>query len=151
VADSKNAKIHCNCRPQFCLSCREKTEPMQLRSALVITKVAAGVLLLFFLGTGCGKSNSRKEPLRIKVVAKKYRFEPREIRVKKGQEVVLEVTSSDVQHGFHAPGLGISEPIQKGKVAEIRFTPAARGEYTLECDIICGAGHDDMVGKIVVE
>lgn len=113
-------------------------------------KVTAIVVSCLFALAGCAKTTS-KQPVRIKVVAKKYQFQPAEIRLKKGEEVVLEVTSTDVQHGFHVPALGISEPIQKGKVAEIRFTPEARGEYRVECDILCGAGHDDMVGKIVVE
>jgi cytochrome c oxidase subunit II len=113
-------------------------------------KVTAIVVSCLFVLSGCAKT-TRKEPVRIKVVAKKYQFQPQEIRLKKAQEVVLEVTSTDVQHGFHVPGLGISEPIQKGKVAEIRFTPEVRGEYRVECDILCGAGHDDMAGKIVVE
>jgi len=49
------------------------------------------------------------------------------------------------------PDLGIDEPIQKGKPAEIRFSAKDRGEFKIECDIICGPGHDDMAGKIVVE
>src|SRR5919108_98303 len=96
----------------------------------------APVVLLPFLMVGCQDKRGQKEPVRIKVVAKKYGFEPPEIRVKKGDEVALEVTTADVQHGFHVPDLDISEPIQKGKVAEIRFTAANRGEHKIECNII---------------
>ncbi len=113
-------------------------------------RVATLMALLAFSISGC-ETGARKEPVRIKVVAKKYTFDPPEIRVKKGEEVLLEVTTADVQHGFHVPDLGIAEPIQKGKTAEIRFTAEKKGEYKVECDIICGAGHDDMAGKIIVE
>ena len=108
-------------------------------------------LLSLILAGGCGRTGSESPARRIAVVAKKYNFEPKEIRLKQGEPVVLEVTSTDVQHGFHVPGLGISEPIQKGKVAEIRFTPEKRGEYRVECDILCGPRHDEMIGKIIVE
>jgi cytochrome c oxidase subunit 2 len=116
-----------------------------------MNKAAVLVLLSLALATGCSRSESDPPARRIPVVAKKYSFEPGEIRLKQGETVVLEVTSSDVQHGFHVPGLGISEPIQKGKVAEIRLTAETRGEHRVECDIICGAGHDEMAGKIIVE
>lgn len=116
-----------------------------------MTRTTTFLILLALSLAGCGKGNSSKNPVRIKVTAKKYRFEPKEIHVKKGEEVLLEVSTADVQHGFHVPDLDIAEPIQKGKVAEIRFTPKERGEYKVECDIICGPGHDDMAGKIIVE
>jgi cytochrome c oxidase subunit 2 len=116
-----------------------------------MNRAAVILLLSLALATGCGTTESDPPARRIMVVTKKYSFEPVEIRLKKGEPVVLEVTSADVQHGFHVPGLGISEPIQKGKVAEIRLRPETRGEYRVECDIICGAGHDEMAGKIVVE
>lgn len=113
-------------------------------------KQVTALIVLAVLGiSGCNKSH--KEPIRIKVLAKKYQFEPNEIRVKKGDEVLLEVTTADVQHGFHVPDLGIAEPIQKGKVAEIRFSADKRGEHKIQCNIICGPRHDDMAGKIVVE
>jgi cytochrome c oxidase subunit 2 len=106
--------------------------------------------LSLICAAGCGRTES--EPARrIPVVAKKYTFEPQEIRLKKGETVLLEVTSADVQHGFSVPGLDISEPIQRGRVAQIRLTPETRGEFRVECDIICGAGHDEMAGKIIVE
>jgi cytochrome c oxidase subunit 2 len=112
-----------------------------------------GVILLslsLFAG-GCSKPRSNKEPIRITVTAKKYAFQPNPIRVKEGDEVLLEVSSTDVQHGFHVPGLGIDESIQKGKPAQIRFSAKTKGDYNIECDVICGPGHDDMAGKIIVE
>jgi cytochrome c oxidase subunit II len=114
------------------------------------TRTALITFLSLLCAAGCARTQS--EPSRrIPIVAKKYTFEPQVIRLKKDETVVLEVTSTDVQHGFSVPGLGISEPIQKGRVAEIRVTPETRGEFPVECDIICGAGHDEMVGKIIVE
>src|ERR671924_571123 len=105
-------------------------------------RVIVPVVLLSFFVVGCQSKMGGKEPVRIKVLAKKYRFEPPEIRVKRGDKVLLKAPTADVQHGFHVPDLDISEPIQKGKVAEIRFTAANRGEHKIECDIICGPRHD---------
>jgi cytochrome c oxidase subunit II len=56
-----------------------------------------------------------------------------------------------VQHGFAVPDLGIKEPIQKGKPAVIVFEARRAGTYPVTCSIICGAGHDDMQARIIVE
>ena len=88
---------------------------------------------------------------RIKITAHKYTFEPSVIHVKQGEPVELEISTLDVQHGFEVKGLGLDESIQKGRPAIVTFTPLQKGEYRMNCDIICGPGHDDMEGKIVVD
>ena len=118
---------------------------------MVMRIVAYILLALISVSAGCAKNRTGKEPVRIKITAKKYQFQPNPIRVKQGDEVLLEVSSADVQHGFRVPELGIDESVPKGKTAEISVVPAKRGEYKIECDIICGPGHDDMAGKIIVE
>lgn len=109
---------------------------------------AATVLLLLAM-EGC--SQFSREPVRIDVTARKYRFEPGEIRVKQGSLVELHITSLDVQHGFDIPELGIKEPIPKGGTAVFRFKADRRGEFRIACSIVCGPGHDDMHGRLIVE
>jgi cytochrome c oxidase subunit II len=105
-------------------------------------------VVIFVADSGC---QSKPQPVTLKVTMKKYSISPNEIRVKQGQPVTLEVSTADVQHGFQVEGLKIDEPIQPRKPAVITFTPAQKGEYKMECDIICGPHHDDMQGKIIVE
>lgn len=82
---------------------------------------------------------------------RKYAIEPNVIQVKKGENVVLDVSTRDVEHGFQIEQLGINEPISPGKPAQIPLKTDAKGEYKIECSIICGAGHDDMQAKLVVQ
>lgn len=82
---------------------------------------------------------------------KKYSFDPPVIHVKSGEVIELDVSTADVQHGFEISQLGIKEPVQPGKPAAIFFTAPARGEYGVDCSIICGPHHDDMQAKLVVE
>jgi cytochrome c oxidase subunit 2 len=82
---------------------------------------------------------------------KKYAIEPAEIRVKRGQLVELTISTLDVQHGFYVPDLGIKQPVQKNRPAVFTFTASRPGEYPVQCNIICGSGHDDMRAKIIVE
>lgn len=111
--------------------------------------------LLFCVLIFCDGCQSRKsesiQPATINVVMKRYSIEPNPIRLKQGQPATLQVSTQDVQHGFSVQALNVDEPIQPGKPATIHVTPKEKGQFHVECDIVCGPGHDDMQGTIIVE
>ena len=82
---------------------------------------------------------------------RKFAIEPDVIQVKQGEDVVLVVSTRDVQHGFEVDDMGINEPIQPGKPASIHLDTSKKGEFNVACSIICGPGHNEMTAKIVVE
>ncbi len=108
--------------------------------------VLAGGLLV---AAGCHRPNPNAAIVR--VTMRRYAIEPNVIRLKVNQPVRFEVFSADVQHGFYVPALNIRESVQPGKPAIFEFTPDRAGVYEMKCSILCGPGHDSMVGKIVVE
>ena len=108
-------------------------------------------MAIVFLVFSSGCNLNKRSAIRVKITARKYSYEPPVIHVKQGEQVELEISTTDVQHGFEAKGLGIDESIQKGKPAIVTFKAERRGEYSVNCDIICGPGHDGMEGKIVVD
>ncbi len=93
---------------------------------------------------------SEQEPVTIKVVAKKYEFNPSTITVKSGVPVVLELTSADRVHGFNVPDLKLHAEIKPGETTRLRFTPDKPGSYPFKCDVYCGSGHPGMKGVLVV-
>jgi cytochrome c oxidase subunit 2 len=108
------------------------------------------VFLSFVLPVpGCQKNAPADE--HIHITMKKFAIEPSLIRVKAGEVVELEVTTADVQHGIDIPDLGIRKAVQPGGATIITFKAPTKGEYRMACGVICGPGHDDMVGKLVVE
>jgi cytochrome c oxidase subunit II len=98
--------------------------------------------------SGCAKKQPSE---RINITMKKYEFVPPEVHVRRGQRVLFVVTSADKQHGFHVDAFGINEPVKQGQPAEVEFESDKAGTFPMNCSIICGSGHDDMEGKIVVE
>ena len=86
----------------------------------------------------------------IKLTAKKFEYSPAEITVKKGEPVVIEVSSQDVKHGFTLPDFGIRTDIKPGSVNRISFTPDKAGRFAFACDVFCGVGHEDMSGTLIV-
>ena len=86
----------------------------------------------------------------IHITAKKFGFTPDTITVKKGEPVVLVISSQDRKHGFNLRAFGIRADINPGETARIRFNPNKTGKFTFSCDVFCGEGHEDMTGTIVV-
>ncbi len=108
---------------------------------------AAGAAGLGMLG---GLSHAQTDPRVIKIVAKKFVFEPDTIQIAKGETVVLELSAPDVTMGFRAPDFKLREDIMPGKTTSVRLTADKAGSFDFFCDVDCGEGHDDMAGKIIV-
>ena len=89
-------------------------------------------------------------PRRIAVNAKKFDFTPSEIRVKKGERVVFELSATDFPHGFGLPDFGVRRDFFPGKMVELPFTADRTGKFPFLCDNFCGEGHDAMSGFLIV-
>lgn len=74
------------------------------------------------------------------------------IRVRKGDQIVLKLTSSDVIHGFSLKDfeIFITDGILPGKIKLVNFTADKVGTFTFTCNAICGIKHEQMKGTIVV-
>ena len=104
---------------------------------------------------GVGTNNSVVETGRaadktIHITAKKFEFTPGEITAKKGEPLVLEIKSEDVNHGFSLPDFGVRGEVKPGSVLRLSFTPDKTGQFTFTCDVFCGSGHEDMSGTLTV-
>ena len=90
------------------------------------------------------------EPEVIKITAKRFEYNPKEITLKKGVPVILEFTSLDRLHGFKCSGLGVRADIKPGQVFRVPVTPQKVGDFEFHCDNFCGSGHGNMTGMIHV-
>ena len=86
-----------------------------------------------------------------KITAKQFSFTPDTIEVNKGDKVRLIVTSTDVPHGIAIPEYGINQRLEPGQPVTIEFTADKEGTFTAFCSVLCGSGHRDMKGKIIVK
>jgi cytochrome c oxidase subunit 2 len=89
-------------------------------------------------------------PVEIRITARQFEFEPKVITVQKGKPVRLLITAADVQHGFAIQELGINKKLKPNEVTVVEFTPTRVGRFPFECSVMCGSGHDDMAGELVV-
>ncbi len=86
----------------------------------------------------------------IKLTVKRFEYSQKEIVLKVGQPVVIEITSLDVPHGFNVPDFNVRTDVLPGKVARVRFTPDRAGTFVYLCDIFCGSGHEQLDGRFIV-
>ena len=118
-----------------------------------IFRVAGGGLAVVvgLLAAASPRVRAQEGPRVIVITAKRFEFSPKEITLKKGETVKLQIKSEDVTHGFFLRPLGIDQDIPAGATAEITVTPREVGRYRAICDHFCGAGHGGMKMTIVVE
>ena len=111
-----------------------------------------GVIVLSLALIGSTASDVTAEPTErvIKITAKAFEYSPNEITLKKGEPVVLELTSQDLFHGFNISDLGLRADLPPGMTARVRLTPDKTGNFEFHCDNFCGTGHENMNGVIHV-
>jgi cytochrome c oxidase subunit 2 len=107
-------------------------------------------LWLIFLSAPAAKSQTNPPPREIQITARKFEFDPRTITVTKGKPVRLVITSTDVDHGIKLDEFGINQKIPAHQTVKVEFTPDQIGRFEFKCSVVCGSGHDDMLGELVV-
>ncbi len=84
------------------------------------------------------------------LVAARYGFYPREIRLPAGKPVTFRMATQDVLHGIHIPMTNMGTMIVPGYVSTVTTVFVKPGEYPMLCNEFCGMGHDHMWSKLVV-
>ena len=105
-------------------------------------------IVLLIIGTLAASALAAEQV--IKITAKRFEYNPKDITLKKGVPVVLEFTSLDRLHGFKCAALGVRADIKPGQVTRVPLTPQKIGDFEFHCDNFCGSGHGNMTGVIHV-
>ncbi len=117
------------------------------RHAATATVLCAATAM-FYLNLAAHAADAPAQ--RIEVVAKKFEFGPKEIRVKKGQRITIVLTSPDFVHGFSVPDFNVRADGIPGKTIEVTFVADKAGKFIYLCDNFCGEDHDKMTGFLMV-
>ena len=106
------------------------------------------LVTLFFVAAMSAQPT--ESPRRINIVEKRFGYEPSEITLKKGEPVILTLSSDDVTHGLAIEELGIKAEVKKGQADEVALTPSETGTFVGKCSHFCGRGHGSMTLKVNV-
>ena len=80
-----------------------------------------------------------------------YDLKTTELNLPLGRQVLLRLTSADVNHAFWVPEMRMKKDAIGGKITETRITPTELGTYPIVCAELCGAGHAVMRSQVVVQ
>ncbi|MFZ0062812.1 MAG: DUF5777 family beta-barrel protein [Pyrinomonadaceae bacterium] len=119
-------------------------------SRLLLGALLATCLTTFGAMVARGQTETSPRPVEIKLTARKFEFEPNVITVRKDQPVRLLITAADAEHGFEIEELGINKKLKPGAVTVVEFTPTRTGKFKFACSVMCGSGHDEMNGELIV-
>jgi cytochrome c oxidase subunit 2 len=72
------------------------------------------------------------------------------LRLKKGAEYTLHLSSLDVNHGFALYPINVNFQVVPGYDYGLRIVPSEAGEFSVVCNEFCGINHHNMVGKVIV-
>src|SRR5258708_10351409 len=109
---------------------------------------AANTVFVGLVVIGCltflGFSSTPETPRTINIASKRFTYEPDDITIKKGEPVVLILTTTDVTHVLKFKDLTLNTRVEKGKKNELTFTPSKTGDCKGQCSVFCGSGHGSM-------
>jgi cytochrome c oxidase subunit II len=128
-----------------------------MRTTIIKNNIVTATLLAaacgIVLAAVAAKTNlagAAVNPKVIEISAKRFQFTPSEITLKRGEPVILRLTSTDRVHGFMSKPFKIDTDIPPDKTTDIAVTPATAGNFTIICDHYCGTGHGNMKMKVTV-
>jgi cytochrome c oxidase subunit II len=72
------------------------------------------------------------------------------LKLTKGVEYTLHLSSIDVNHGFSLHPVNINFQVVPGYDYGLRIVPTEAGDFGIICNEFCGIGHHMMLGKVLV-
>lgn len=126
----------------------------KFKYALYLMTLLALVIVL----SACGGNNNAAQPAdqapaaatgevqEVVVSMSNWEFSPNVIEVKKGTTIKLTAENVEGFHGIAIPEYGVE--VKGGETVE--FVAEEAGEFAFACNVLCGTGHANMTGKLVV-
>lgn len=84
------------------------------------------------------------------MIGRAWGYQPGQLTVPAGAEIVFRITSVDVLHGFSVEGTRLNAMLIPGQITELTYTFREPGEHLIICHEYCGLGHHNMYGEIRV-
>ena len=91
-----------------------------------------------------------KNTYEVAIVGMAFGYQPSEIRVPVGKEIIFTLTSTDVVHSFTIKDTKVNMMVVPGRITHKSYTFDKPGKYLVLCNEYCGTGHHFMSTEIEV-
>ncbi|MEM5773899.1 MAG: cupredoxin domain-containing protein [Anaerolineaceae bacterium] len=109
-----------------------------------------GVLAALIVWAPLPHAGGTPERRTIHIEASRFSFTPGEIHVNPGDEITVELVSTDVVHGLSLDGHDLNMTADPGQPVTATFVAGPAGVYRFRCSAACGNLHPFMIGKLRV-
>ncbi len=123
---------------------------MRLRSSLAGGALLGLAALVVAFAPLPDASAAKPAARTIRVEASQFSYSPSVISVNQGDNVTIELVSTDVVHGLYVDSYGVSTQADPGQTARVTFVADRPGSFRIRCNVTCGAMHPFMIGKLNV-
>ena len=102
---------------------------------------------------GGGGTAKDEKPIDVYLMAMRFSYMPRVLRLEKGVPYRFRMMSMDVNHGasIHTGFAGHIMRRPARTMVEMVMTFSSPGEFMMYCTVYCGEGHSQMKGKLIVQ
>lgn len=119
-----------------------------MNKTIVIIGIVAVILISSIFALKSFTGNSIKDEGNVKefkIDAYRFGYSPDIIEVNKGDKIKIIINNTDTLHGIIIPDLNIIGD------ETLEFTADKKGEFVWYCANMCGGGHMQMQGKLIVK
>lgn len=126
-------------------------------TARALEKLALGLVMLVIVGlpaaiVGYQRYIGGDSGDGFTLVADESAWTPEKLRVRQGELVRLRLTSNDVVHGFLLEDYDVAvDAVYPGESTFVEFVADKAGRFGFVCTRVCGEGHHQMWGELIVE
>ena len=97
-----------------------------------------------------GVTKIDEDTYQVAIVAMAFGYNPGNVQVPVGKEIIFKVTSTDVVHSFTIDDTNVNMMITPGRISTKSYTFDKPGKYLILCNEYCGTGHHMMFTEIEV-
>jgi heme/copper-type cytochrome/quinol oxidase subunit 2 len=112
--------------------------------------ITFGLLGLAVLLFPIPSSITQPEERLYRIQASSFDYSPAVIRAEPGDQVTIELVSTDVVHGLYIDGYDHSIQADPGQPKTLTFTADKAGSFRIRCSVSCGPLHPFMIAKLQV-
>ncbi len=89
--------------------------------------------------------------IEMRVLKDQWLFEPSIIEAPFNSRVRIKIYNEDsYAHGFAIVKIGVNEDLPPNKTTVVEFIADKKGEFEFSCSVLCGKGHFEQTGKLIV-
>lgn len=124
---------------------------VSLLAILVLGAIAQAYFLIQNKASTSESSSVNVVEIEMRVLKDQWRFEPSIIQAPFNARVRIKIYNEDsYSHGFAIAKIGINKELPPNKTTVVEFIADKKGEFEFSCSVLCGKGHFEQKGKLIV-